>query len=170
MKKEARAAYVRSKLSVLLPAQIRALRLRRGKSQTEFGHDAEMKQARISALERIGAANFSVETLIQLASAFKVGLVIKFVPFSEMLQWENSFEADTFNVVSIEQDRAFIEPATCDSTVSTQIKTVEYPPRYSMNGMQFFNQPLNSGLTNVNEPSPLLYSNTETFQPVEVQN
>jgi transcriptional regulator with XRE-family HTH domain len=93
---------------VLLPAQIRSLRLRRGQKQADLGEAVEMKQARISKLEQIGAANFSIETLIRLASAFRVGLIVKFVPYSEMLEWENEFQPDAFDAAPIEEDGDFI--------------------------------------------------------------
>ncbi|MGC9157533.1 MAG: helix-turn-helix domain-containing protein [Terracidiphilus sp.] len=106
--RDTRESYIRSKLSVLLPAQIRSLRLRRGMKQTELGAEAEMKQGRISVLERIGEVSFSIDTLIKLAAAFRVGLIVKFAPMSEMLAWENSFLPDDFDVVPVEKDGAFI--------------------------------------------------------------
>ncbi len=108
--RDTRESYIRSKLSVLLPAQIRSLRLRRGMKQAELGAEAEMKQGRISVLERIGEVSFSIDTLIKLASAFRVGLIVKFAPMSEMLAWENSFLPDEFDVVPVEKDETFIRP------------------------------------------------------------
>lgn len=107
-KRETRESYIRSKLSVLIPAQIRSLRLRRAMKQGELGAEAEMKQSRISVLERIGEASFSIETLIKLAAALRVGLIVKFAPMSEMLNWENGFQPDTFDVVPVEDDMAFV--------------------------------------------------------------
>lgn len=105
--RSARESYIRSKLSVLIPTQLRTLRLRRGKTQAELGSDTEMKQARISRMEQVGLANLSVETLIRLAASLRVGLKISFVPFSEMLAWENHFEPDQFDVTPVEDDIAF---------------------------------------------------------------
>jgi hypothetical protein len=53
--------------------------------------------------------NFNVETLVRSAATHGVGLVIKFVPFSEMLRWENSFNQDTFDVIRINKDINFLE-------------------------------------------------------------
>ena len=107
--KAARQAYIRSKLGVNIASQIRALRRRRkGLTQTELAKEAEMKQSRISAIERPGTS-LNIETLVRLASAFHVGLVVKFVSFSEMLQWENGFSQDRFNVVSVEKDVPFLQ-------------------------------------------------------------
>jgi hypothetical protein len=84
-----RAAYIRSKLDILIPSQIRALR---GEStQKELGIAVDMKQSHISAMETPGSVNFNLEALVRLASVFKLGMMVKFVPFSEMLAWENSY-------------------------------------------------------------------------------
>lgn len=108
--RESREAYIRAKLNVLLPAQIKGLRLHWPMTQKELGQVAQMKQSRISAMERPGAVKFNLETLVRLASAFKVGMVVKFVPFSEMLRWENDFVQDAFDVMPIDADLDFIQP------------------------------------------------------------
>jgi transcriptional regulator with XRE-family HTH domain len=113
--RESREVYIRSKLNVLLPSQIRSLRLRRGMKQSELGEAAEMKQARISAMEHIGEARFSIETLVRLAAAFCVGIEIRFVAFSEMLAWENEYQPESFDAISLEKDDDFIRPANKDS-------------------------------------------------------
>lgn len=105
---DTRESYIRSKLSVLLPGQIRSLRLRRRLTQAELGEAANMKQVRISTLERVGDSGFSLSTLIRLAAAFRIGLMVKFVPLSEMLAWENSFTPDDFDVIRLDQDLAFL--------------------------------------------------------------
>ena len=103
-----REAYIGAKLKVLIPSQIRALRL---KSQTprqeDLANAAEMKQSRISAAETPGAVNFNLETLVRLAAALGVGLIVKFVSFSEMLKWENGYSQDAFNPLTIEKDTDF---------------------------------------------------------------
>jgi transcriptional regulator with XRE-family HTH domain len=77
--------------------------------QTDLAKSAAMQQSRISRLETPGS-NFTIETLASLAAVFKVGLVVKFVPFSEMLTWENSFSQDSFNVLPLNEDRNFLSP------------------------------------------------------------
>ena len=106
-----RASYLRAKLNVNVPSQVRALRLRQGLTQIAFAEEIGMKQSRISAMESPGATNFNLETLIRLAAAYKVGLIIKFAPFSEVLDWENRFSQDIFDVVTIDKDIEFLRPA-----------------------------------------------------------
>lgn len=99
-----RRAYLRATLNVNLPAQIRALRLRSGKTQSELAAASGMMQPRVSAMETPGATNFNVDTLVRVATAFGVGIVIKFVPISEMVDWERAFSQDHFSVVTFEND------------------------------------------------------------------
>src|SRR3990172_13334652 len=82
---DSRVAYIKSKISINVPSQIKALRRRQGLTQELLAQEANMKQSRISAMEYPGGVSFTVETLTRLAAAFKEGLLIKFVPFSEML-------------------------------------------------------------------------------------
>jgi len=107
-----RADYIRAKLEVLIPSQLRALRLREDKTQPELAQLAEMRQSRISAMETPGRVNFNLETLVRMAATLNVGLMVKLVPFSEMLNWENSYSQDTFNVTRLGNDIDFLRPAT----------------------------------------------------------
>jgi transcriptional regulator with XRE-family HTH domain len=116
--RSARESYVRATLNVLIPSQIRSLRLREPWTQQQLGREADMKQARVSASESPGAVNFSLETLIRFAAAFRVGLQVRFVPFSEMLDWENRYSQDEFakTVARIEDDSSFLEPENPKAT------------------------------------------------------
>jgi transcriptional regulator with XRE-family HTH domain len=105
-----RAAYIRGKLDVLIPSQLRALRLRQEKTQPEVAQMANMMQSRISAMETPGRVNFNLETLVRIAATLKVGLIVKFVSFSEMLRWENEYSQDTFDVAKLEEDVEFLRP------------------------------------------------------------
>jgi transcriptional regulator with XRE-family HTH domain len=107
-----RADYIRAKLEVLIPSQLRALRLREHKTQSEVAQLADMKQARISAMESPGRVNFNLETLVRMAATHNTGLMVKFVPFSEMLAWENSYSQDSFDATRLSTDIRFLEPAT----------------------------------------------------------
>ena len=107
---DSRVAYIKSKISINVPSQIKALRRRQSLTQELLAQEANMKQSRISAMEYPGGVSFTVETLTRLAAAFKVGLVIKFVPFNEMLRWENSYSQDSFDVTKIDEDMEFSNP------------------------------------------------------------
>jgi hypothetical protein len=84
--------------------------------QADLASAADMKQSRISMMETPGAANMTLDTLGSIAAALKVGLKVEFVPFSEMLAWENGFSQDKFDVVKIDSDIAFLNP-----TIAVQV-------------------------------------------------
>jgi transcriptional regulator with XRE-family HTH domain len=113
---KSRASYIRAKLVVLVPAQIRALRLKSKNPtmprQIDLAREAELHQSRISMFETPGAANVTLETLAKIAAGLRVGVIVKFVPFHEMLHWENCFSPDAFDVTPrLEQDELFLNPS-----------------------------------------------------------
>lgn len=106
-KTKTREAYIRSKVSTSVASQVRALRRREELTQEGLAEISQMKQSRISAMERPGI-RWNVETLVRLAAALRVGLVVRLASFSEMLDWENAFNQDTFNITTIEEDSRFL--------------------------------------------------------------
>lgn len=114
---ETRHAYISAKLGTLVPSQIRALRMKSDMPrQADLARESKMLQSRISVLETPGAANVTLDTLSRIAAAFKVGLIVKFVKFSEMLAWENSFSQDQFDVIKIDKDTEFLSPTLSAQT------------------------------------------------------
>lgn len=103
--KEYRDAFVGSQINIGLPFQIRALREQREWNQSELAKRTGMLQPRISAIESPGGSKLNIETLRRLASAFDVGLLIRFVSFSELVDWAEKFSPDTFVVPSFVEDQ-----------------------------------------------------------------
>jgi len=106
-----REGFIRAKLNHLIPSQIKALRLREDWTQNRLAEESDMKQARISAMEKPGEVNFSLETLIRLAAAYRVALQVRFVPFSKLSKWEGEYSQDVFEVTPIEKDVEFSNPS-----------------------------------------------------------
>ena len=104
MNKQYRHGLVNAQIEVDLPLQIRALRKQLVGTQPELEKLTGMKQSRISAMEKPGGAHFTLETLRRLAEAFDVALVVRFAPFSELLDWSDRFSPDEFRVPSFEQE------------------------------------------------------------------
>lgn len=125
--REFRRAYIRAKLDVLIPSQLRALRLRDEKTQSEMAKAADMKQARISAMETPGLVNFNLDTLVRMAAANNSGLMVKFIPFSEMLAWENNYTQDAFDVVRLPNDTRFLDPQKV--TIRRRVRRKRSPTR-----------------------------------------
>ena len=108
--KEYRDAYVAAQLSVTIPLQIRALRNQRGWTQAHLAKAAGMKQSQISRVETAGQGLPSVNTLLRIASAFDVGLLTWFVPYSELVVREQTFSPEGFVVAGFKEDWLHREP------------------------------------------------------------
>ncbi|WP_209427308.1 helix-turn-helix transcriptional regulator [Pararhodobacter sp. SW119] len=67
-----------------LASQLYVFRTQRGMTQADLADLAGMRQSRISNLEQ-DCHNVTLTTLRRLASALDVALLVKFVPFSELL-------------------------------------------------------------------------------------
>ena len=116
--KEYRDAFVASQIGIGLPFQIRALREQREWKQSELAEKAGMLQPRISAVETPGGAKFTLETLRRIASAFDVALLVKFVPFSELVDQSEDFNPDTFRVPGFGDDPGLVERKEPESAPS----------------------------------------------------
>ena len=110
--KEYRDAFVNSLLNIQLPFQIRALREARSWRQSDLAAKADMKQSRISKLEKPGEGGINLDTLIRLASAFDIGLLVKFASFKEIVAWSETFNPDTFTVPSYHDEDFHINEST----------------------------------------------------------
>ena len=85
--KAARQQFVESNLNKVISHQIRATRERLGWSQERLAAEANMNQNAISRLESSDYGRPTITTLKRLAATFDVGLIVRFVPFSEMVDW-----------------------------------------------------------------------------------
>ena len=125
--KALRASYIRSKVSTNIASQIRALRRREGLTQSEFAQLVDMKQSRISAMERPGTP-LAIETLVKLCAALKMGLIVKVSSHSDMLRWENRFSQDEFDVLNLDEDIEFTNPVGEELPLEDEVndKTAEF--------------------------------------------
>jgi len=70
-----------------LAFQIRLLRERKGWTQEQLAALTGKQQETISQWENPGYGSYTLNSLKSLASAFDVALVVKFAPFSELVDW-----------------------------------------------------------------------------------
>jgi transcriptional regulator with XRE-family HTH domain len=108
--KKQRDAFVSSHINTGIPFQIRALRDQRGWSQNELGEqipEKAMTQENISRLEDPNYSKFTLTTLKRLASAFDVALMVRFVPFSELINWEINLSTESLIVTSFPEESYF---------------------------------------------------------------
>jgi transcriptional regulator with XRE-family HTH domain len=84
---DARRKFVESQVVNEIASQIRGLRHENGWSQPSLADKVGTKQSQIYRLENTRTAKPTLTTLKKLAAAFDVGLVVRFVPFGEMVDW-----------------------------------------------------------------------------------
>jgi transcriptional regulator with XRE-family HTH domain len=105
-----RRAFVASQISIGIPFQIRALlKSRSGWTQETLAEHTGMLQPRISGLMTPGRTRPNIETLRRIAEAFDCGLMVRFVPFSDLARWSEEFDPEWFHVPSFANDAMPIE-------------------------------------------------------------
>ena len=107
--KEYRDAFVSELIDTGIPFHIHALREQRSWTQKELGEHAGMAQETISRLEDPNYGQLSLTTLKRLASAFDIGLLVRFVPLSELVDWELHLTPDSLKVLSFAEESYFKE-------------------------------------------------------------
>jgi transcriptional regulator with XRE-family HTH domain len=94
---EYRHGFVEAQAKDTIAFQLRAMRKERNWEQrdvaTQMGLDPKF-QSMISRYENPDYGKFSLATLLKLAEAFDVGLAVRFVPFSELIDWDDRFSRD----------------------------------------------------------------------------
>jgi transcriptional regulator with XRE-family HTH domain len=110
--REARAQFVSSQIDKGIAYQIRALRDRQDLSQEKLSEIVGMNQNAISRLESPKYGRPTISTLKRLAAALDVGLIVRFVPFSHLVNWvsgtpfvEEGLSTETMAVPSFEEEK-----------------------------------------------------------------
>jgi transcriptional regulator with XRE-family HTH domain len=137
-----RRAFLVDYVQEILAAQIRAIREHRGLTQRELGDAAEgMSQVQISRLENPDYSGATVNSLKRLAQAFDVGLIVRYVPFSEFVDWVVNQSAEKLVPPSfLEEQSRRREPLAAEITVDK----IESPTRISFNTLSTGSRSVNS--------------------------
>lgn len=107
--KEYRDAFVSEHITTGIPFQIRALRKQRGWTQKELAVRTGMRQERISVAENPNYSRFNLKTLKKIAASFDVALIVRFVPISELVEWELNLSFTSLEAISYGEDPYFQE-------------------------------------------------------------
>ena len=126
--KEFRDVYVREFIKGGLPFQVRALRKQRGWTQAELAERmGEKQQSGISRIENPDYGTLSLETLLQLASAFDVALSVRFESYGDLLAKTEDLSPTALAVPSFDEDKglrgAGIGPVTSSATICERDST-----------------------------------------------
>jgi transcriptional regulator with XRE-family HTH domain len=95
-----RDAYVTEHVKTSVPLQIRHLREEHTLTQTQLAEKAQTTQTVISRLEDPNYGNLTLNSLLKIAAAFDIGLLVKFVPFSRLLLEFQDLSPKTLSVQS----------------------------------------------------------------------
>jgi transcriptional regulator with XRE-family HTH domain len=104
--KEYRDSYVSSNIDVGVAFQIRALRKQRKYTQKKLAKITHMKQERISVLENPSNTP-NISTLKKIANAFDVGLIVRFIPISNLMKWQLNLSCESLDALSFNEDPYF---------------------------------------------------------------
>jgi transcriptional regulator with XRE-family HTH domain len=114
---DARIRFVESHLNKGLAFQIRSMRDQAEWSQGQLAEKVSMNQNAISRLENPNYGKATITTLKRIAAAFDVGLVIRFVPFSQMVDWvsgtphlDEGLSQESLRVPNFDQDIQALAP------------------------------------------------------------
>jgi transcriptional regulator with XRE-family HTH domain len=102
--KEYRDGYMEAQFEIELPFQLQALRTARGWTHDQLSERSGIPEEELAKLEEPGCASFVPDILCRLASAFDVGLLVQFVPFSHLVHRAAALRPGTFDVVSFKDD------------------------------------------------------------------
>jgi transcriptional regulator with XRE-family HTH domain len=123
-----RGAFVEENIKTGIAFQVRALREQRGWSQGELGRLAGKPQNVISRLENPDYGRFTIQTLLDIARAFDVALLVKFASFSELAANLRDLSPNALAVPSFEDEMAW-EKATQSATALLLLSPSEHANR-----------------------------------------
>jgi transcriptional regulator with XRE-family HTH domain len=128
-----RHAFVSAQVRRTVTAQIREMRKAEGRNwtQADLGHRADMKANAISRLESPNYGDYSANTLLRLAEAFDVGLIIRFAPISELVEWNQTISEDSYTPPSYSHDRRLYSFPAHSGIVCAASQSAFYRPPHS---------------------------------------
>jgi transcriptional regulator with XRE-family HTH domain len=120
---EYRHQFVEEEINVGIAFQIRALRNRQNLKQDDLAKLLGGKQSLVSAWENPNYGKYTLTTLKDLAKAFDVGLLVRFVPFSTLVDWTANLSNNTIAPPSFrEEERYDVAAAVARASVHMETK------------------------------------------------
>lgn len=112
---ESRHLQVAADVHLGIPLQIRVMREAREWNQTQLAEKIGTTQNAISRLESSDYGKPNVKTLLRLAEAFDVALLVKFVPFSRFAEVLDGMSETSVAVPSFDDDEVLFEIMSASS-------------------------------------------------------
>ena len=100
-----REAFVEENIKNGIAFQVSALREKRGWTQTELGARAGKPQNVVSRIENPDYGKFTIRTLLDIAAAFDVALLVKFVSYGDLLAQMRNLTPKALAVPNFEEEQ-----------------------------------------------------------------
>jgi transcriptional regulator with XRE-family HTH domain len=101
-----RRAFTEEAVDVGIPIQIREMRRARRWTQQQLGDAASIAQEAVARAESLTYGRFTLATLKNLAAAFDCALIVRFAPFSELIDWKERIDSATVTPADFSTDAA----------------------------------------------------------------
>lgn len=157
-----RKAFIEAHAKDTVAFQLRRMREAKGWTQGQLAVEAfgdPKLQSMVSRYENPDYGKYSVSTLLNLANVFDVGLVVRFAPFSEVVDWDLNKTGPTLEPPPFAKDQALEKMSEVASTTVLEPKQPEVPAmtiiriqmpsfyRHSNSGNGRGNRPIRRGNT-----------------------
>lgn len=127
--KKARESFVAEQMGSTVAAQIFTMRSTNRMTQQKLAEAINSVQTRIPVLEDPSYQNYSVQTLLRIAAAFDVGLVVRFVPFKQIEDWAGSSTAQDLLPPSFQEEEKLLAANGDKEAISMPAITAESASR-----------------------------------------
>jgi len=103
---EFRGQFIDEHINVGIAFQIRSLRNRQNLTQADLAKSLNVKQPLVSAWENPNYGKYTLSTLKEVAKVFDVGLLVRFVPFSLLVDWTIDLKPDAITPRSFGEEES----------------------------------------------------------------
>lgn len=117
---EFRKQFIDEHITVGIAFQIRSLRNRQKLTQAKLAELLKVKQPLLSAWENPNYGKYTLGTLKDLAKAFDVGLLVRFVPFSKLVDCTIDLTSDVIAPPSFSEEQRHVIALASEASVPTK--------------------------------------------------
>lgn len=121
--KETRHTYANGLVDSKLATQLKVLREQRGWTQAHLAEKCGMQQARISVLEDVNYASWSISTLRRIGKAFDLWLDVEWKEFGEVPSTLQNMSRETLERESFDNDPIFHERKVASGNTNNPLLT-----------------------------------------------
>jgi transcriptional regulator with XRE-family HTH domain len=111
-----RHQFVEEEINVGIAFQIRSLRNRQKLTQGNLADLMGGKQPLVSSWENPNYGKYTLGTLKDLAKAFDVGLLVRFVPFSTLVDWTVDLTSDAIAPPNFSEEEKYYVASSVSAT------------------------------------------------------